>query len=66
MPKQPVWHQYLDGDPLCDVLTGFHTFTGLDYISAFVWKGNIHPFAFLEKTFIQMSTERLNDQSVDI
>ena len=68
VPKQAVWHQYLDGDPLCDALTGFHAFNGSDYISAFVWKGNIHPFAFLEndivaqKAFAEMSTERLNDQ----
>ena len=53
---------------MCDALTGFHAFTGSDYISAFAWKGNIYPFAFLEndivaqKAFAQMSTERLNDQ----
>ena len=55
-----------------DALPGFHAFTGSDYTSAFVRKGKVRPFAFLkkdtvaQKAFAQMSSEKLNDQSVDI
>ena len=57
---------------MCDALPGFHAFTGSDYTSAFVRKGKVRPFAFLEKdtvaqkAFAQMSSEKLNDKSVDI
>jgi len=59
------------GEHLSDALPGFHAFTGSDYTSAFVRKGKIRPFAILEKdkpsqkAFAQMSTEELDDVSVE-
>ena len=54
-----------------DALPGFHAFTGSDYTSAFVRKGNVRPFGILEKdkiaqkAFAQMSSDELDDQSMD-
>ncbi len=54
------------GLKLCEALPGFHAFSGCDYMSAFVRKGKVRPFAILEKdegaqrAFATMATGELD------